>query len=476
MLINHTFQIKSNGFSVNPSSVRRQAATAFNHLKTGIHKSLSSGFLHSVVALYKQSPLLVGAVGGFSIVFFIIVVIIFSLAGGNSGHNNALIQADESLFGGQYSHAKIKYKLNVIALSLIEDDHWNKQSIADFTYGWNTLDANEKDKMKQTVWFQLLENTLMNKLSADSDDKYTKLLADLSAQLDLHSPREKNRSAMVNAETVKAEADKDETVAVEAPQAQALKTQLAQTQVTKAESQSPSASQIREAEATVDEEVGPLSQSFISSVDQPSVTPPAARDPQEQTNIMAQLPEFQSIEGQQNKQQVATASTEQDKPSRVNRVIRTPLPVEAQSTTGLTNVASTSPSSPKQSSDATPAAISETELQKITAEFISSYETGNIKSFTSLFAKKAVSNDEADLNTIKKEYASLFAATSDRRMIIGDLKWDLSKQTATGEGKLEVAVKSAGADKAQTYSGKIQIVVEKQDDGVQITKLFHALQ
>jgi hypothetical protein len=185
-------------------------------------------------------------------------------------------------------------------------------------------------------------------------------------------------------------------------------------------------------------------------------------------------------------QQSATASAEPVKSSRVNKVIRTPLPVAAQTTSpagGRTKVANAPPSSARQSAPqatnktaSNRRTISETELQKITSEFVDSYEAGNIITFASLFAKKAVSNDEADLNTIKKEYANLFATTSDRRMIIGNLKWDLSKRTATGEGSLEVAVKSASAEKAQTYSGKIQIVVEKQGDGVQITELYHALQ
>jgi hypothetical protein len=61
-------------------------------------------------------------------------------------------------------------------------------------------------------------------------------------------------------------------------------------------------------------------------------------------------------------------------------------------------------------------------------------------------------------------------------MIIDDIKWNLSDNQATGNGRMEVKVKAAGAGKFETYSGTIQIVVEKQAGSAHITKLYHALQ
>ncbi|MGD8592570.1 MAG: hypothetical protein PVF82_07040 [Gammaproteobacteria bacterium] len=480
MLINYSFQTKFGGFSQKQSSVRRQVVTVFNHLKTGIQKSLSDGLLRSAVAIYKQSPLLVGAVAGFSIISFIFVVLIFALTGGNgsnSDQNNIFLQAD-----GQFTPAEIKYHLNVIALGFIEDDNWNKQSIVDFAYGWNALDSLEKSEIRQTVWFQLLENTLMNKLSADANGSRGRLLADLSAQLGIPlsegspataqqaEPAKKNQLATVKGDAVKAEAPQAQAPKIQATQTQAAQTKAAQTKVdqtkkaqtkeAQTETRLAATPQRQEADATV------LSQKLNSNTSR--------------ANIVPQQPALQTAKIPQNQPQVASATAGLDKPARVNKVIRTPLPAEAQSVAavGGAKVALPAKQSAKQatSSAASNRTISETELEEITSEFVTSYEAGNIVKFASLFAEKAVSNDEADLNTIKKDYANLFATTSDRRMIIGNLKWDLSKRTAKGEGKLEVAVKSAGAEKAQSYSGKIHIVVEKQENGVQITELYHALQ
>jgi len=162
------------------------------------------------------------------------------------------------------------------------------------------------------------------------------------------------------------------------------------------------------------------------------------------------------------------------KRNNLHRIIRTP-PTDAQDLNVVVASNNAAASASKQNPASSAKAISNADLNKLTAQLVNSYEKGNIDSFTSLFSPNAVSNDEADLKTITKDYADLFATTSDRRMIIGDIKWNFANNTASGSGSMEVAVKPSGANKAQKYTGKIQIVVERQANGVQITRLFHEL-
>ena len=473
MLINHSLQIKSSEFSLNPTSLRRHADAAYDQLKIGVHKSLSSGILHSAVEVYKQSPFLVAAVGGFSIASLIFVIIIFAVAGGN---NNASIDGisdvDESLFGHQYMQARIKYDLNRIALSIIEGEDWDKKNIDQFATGWKALDVLEKAEVKQTIWFQSLENALHNNSHSDASGKQKKLLAGLADQLGVH----------LNVVAKREDPAKrpPRAVKVEAPKTNS--DEPAPMQTAKPELAVPSDSQ--RAESVLASNNSQLQDQLAANTDQPVVSPQPVVSTPAPVSTVSQLTTPDSTKIQANQPSFSEISAKTVQRNRVNRVIRTPqpadtLPVVAAATAKQTATPSANEKAATPVPDQTASTsniINETELQKITSEFVTSYETGNITTFTSLFAEKAISNDDADLNTIKEEYASLFAATSDRRMIIGDLKWDLSKGTATGEGSLEVAVKPAGADKAQTYSGTIQIVVEKQDDGVQITKLLHALQ
>jgi len=473
MLINHSLQLESSGRS--QSSFRRQTAAAFSVLNSKFHKSLSNGLLHAARRIYQQNPLMVGSVAGFSLVSLIFVVIIFTAAGNKTALHQTNV-LDGSQFSSQYTFVRIRYELNEIALSILEDKDWNQRSIDTFTYAWNSLDALEKAEVKQTVWFQSLENALSSRSGVSAKDKRAKLLVDLSATLGLPLA---GKELTVAKRPAKTSTTDKETAAKPAPKTQPAATQIASNRITS------QAANTRTTNTPTTKTLTPSTQ-IAKAPPQKTVPPQTQRVDSAaggERPVQADLSaEPLSVAALSKGETASTADIvspsippaaippAEVKPKRINKVIRTPIPVESQSA-----VMAVKPAAATQAvvSNVT---ISESELKRITKEFVSSYETGNIVAFSALFAEKAVSNDDADLNTIKKEYANLFANTSDRRMIIGDLKWDFSKNSASGEGQLAVEVKSSGARIAQTYSGKIQIVVEKQDDGVQITKLYHALQ
>ena len=512
MLINNYFHIKSNSPAKPVASMRRRTTTMLGPFKATLHQSLTSGLLRPVDHAYKQHPLLTSSVAAFAVVSLVFAIWVFALGNGaGSRGNNPFSHSGNALFGGQNTPANLKYDLNVIALRIIEDDAWDKQQVVDFAYGWTELDASEKAQMKQTVWFQLLENTLIHQTRRPVNDSRAKLLASLADKLGLNDSggqdaeeqetvsqsrvSQGSGSQKTVSQNTVAQSDVTQSAVIQSTKIQNTKTQSTGTQSTLTENtlagstlaestlaqnsratanpETPEAGVATdktnsERTAVVQNDAQPSSQAtFHSQVTAATTSSGATTETAPHLNQATRQFAASTPAGtiqppapvvkQQQKQQLATAPANPVKP-RVNKVIRTPAAIAAL------EAAAKSP------------AISESDLQKITTEFVNSYETGNIRTFTSLFAPKAVSNDDSDLNTIRKEYANLFATTSDRRMIIGKLKWNLANNTATGEGQLEVAVKSAGADTTQKYSGKIQIVVEKQNDGVQITKLYHALQ
>jgi hypothetical protein len=476
MLIKNSFHIKSSGFDNSHSAVPRRAAKVLSHLKTSIQHSLDSDLLQTVMNAYRQNPFMVSTVAVFSLISFVFVIVIFALAGNNQhslpSQQNLFSDSDDGLFNNQYTKAKIKYDLNEIALSVIEGKAWSRQHIDKFSDGWNRLDALEKAELKQTVWFQLLENTIKRAASTDTSDKRVKLLADLATRLgvagfDNTASAHANASAAATntttvadngaaqAHSANAQVDADTTN----PNPTERQTPLAQADAAAMETLSSSTqSQSAASQSKIDADQDALQADTKTNVDPNTevVSPPSL--------------------AQTNARHTASVAPNASKPRQVNKVIRTPIPSETPAE------AKTTAKAQQKSSQNTPAktaksnVLDKAELQHITNEFVNSYETGNIINFTALFAEKAVSNDEEDLTTIRKEYAKLFATTSDRRMIIDDIKWNLSDNQATGNGRMEVKVKAAGAGKFETYSGTIQIVVEKQAGSAHITKLYHALQ
>jgi len=113
------------------------------------------------------------------------------------------------------------------------------------------------------------------------------------------------------------------------------------------------------------------------------------------------------------------------------------------------------------------------ELQDLVTRMISSYESGDLNTFGSLFAKNAKTNDRNDLESIKKDYKKLFETSNDRQMFIKGLRWKREADYAQGRGDLEAMILMKPGESVYTMSGKIEIVVKRIDGKVLITRLYH---
>ena len=113
------------------------------------------------------------------------------------------------------------------------------------------------------------------------------------------------------------------------------------------------------------------------------------------------------------------------------------------------------------------------ELQDITTQLVTSYETGDLDQFLALFSSEIKTNDRIDLSGVKQDYSQLFASTSDRQMFIQNLKWSKENIGAKGTGDLEVIILSEEGSTVYSMEGKIQIVAQKIDNQVKITHLYH---
>ena len=113
------------------------------------------------------------------------------------------------------------------------------------------------------------------------------------------------------------------------------------------------------------------------------------------------------------------------------------------------------------------------ELQDLVTRMISSYESGDLNTFGSLFAKNAKTNDRNDLENIKKDYKKLFETSNDRQMFIKGMRWKREGDYAQGRGDLEAMILMKSGESVYTMSGKIEIVAKRIDGKVLITRLYH---
>lgn len=305
--------------------------------------------------------------------------------------------------------------LEHVALKIVRTESWNEQDILQVALAWQKYSANQKNKLRETVWFQLLENSITQRVllyhnkkatnNLDRTDKQKqKLLLGLAKNLDVSIPELKNNRAQVEVKRLRSKAEMQET-----------------------------------------------KKSLSINTETKIVNDEATKN----TALQLQVPNVLLP-----KHEVAHMDPAQDGQGAAPAVSNELL---GKVTAKLTKV----PVAMKKPTAA--------QLDAVTVQFVDAYESGDISKFTSLFALDAFSNNQNNLSAIKSEYETLFNSTSERQMFLQNLKWKYSGSKAVGKAKLKVVIMThTGAD-VSSFSGRIQFVVEKQDDAVVITKLFHLL-
>jgi len=114
----------------------------------------------------------------------------------------------------------------------------------------------------------------------------------------------------------------------------------------------------------------------------------------------------------------------------------------------------------------------EEELDIITAQFVNSYELGDINQFTALFTNNVVSNSHEDITGLKEHYTKVFNNTADRQMILHDIKWKFRKGKAVGKAKMELSLVSTKNSQKKEQLSRLQLVAEKQHDKVVFTRFY----
>lgn len=469
-----------------------------------IQENKQHGIAGIPVAFYREYTLEV-VVAGLSLVFVSLSLIVLSI-GPEQDKQNIFVEAQDEL-SGSYSSSSLeqlkqvnsRYILETSAHAVIYDKNWKKQNIVDLSNNWNNLSRQQKREIKQTVWFQLLENALIQKLKTNqvkvgNNSKGDKLLVALSEKLNIQIPADQDatvyktglasasaaggarnkaeeKKTVVKAKTVALTVtdikpliiqDKEQQGEAEPALAQV---EIPQQEVSQAVSAQPQLEQGAVSAETSQEQNNTMEDLQVAQLD--NVAQPVDQDPYAPDMMVAAKP-LNNIELSSTKKGRVirfdnTQSAEQENAQRADQ------DKEPQIVASARNIPIASKTKPGS------AAAADSALNEITSLFASSYETGNIKVFASLFAAEAVSNDAQNLAAIKSEYQSLFKSTSDRLMTINNMKWDFVNDTAIGDGELQVSVRANDSEQKQSFSGIIHFEIKKKDDDWQITKLYHAI-
>ena len=112
-------------------------------------------------------------------------------------------------------------------------------------------------------------------------------------------------------------------------------------------------------------------------------------------------------------------------------------------------------------------------LSALLHRFVSSYETGNLDQFMTLFAEDAQTNERRNRDEIRTDYDDLFQTTDRRRLKPIDINWEAGNHTVQGWGRFEVKVRKKGKPEVTTYIGGLRFRVEKPGPQLRITHLYH---
>jgi hypothetical protein len=115
------------------------------------------------------------------------------------------------------------------------------------------------------------------------------------------------------------------------------------------------------------------------------------------------------------------------------------------------------------------------ELQDLVTQYITAYETGDVKELMHLFANATWTSGRSGLVEMKQNYQSLFATTSGREIFVKDIDWDFKDKKAMGTGELTL-IHHTKDKQVVSQKGKIRIVATRHGDQVRFTQMFHIVE
>lgn len=111
------------------------------------------------------------------------------------------------------------------------------------------------------------------------------------------------------------------------------------------------------------------------------------------------------------------------------------------------------------------------ELATLLDRLAYAYRSGDMGAFLGLFANNAQIAQWSGREGMRREYAELFAGSTDRHFFLEDIRWRIGGTKARGTGAFRADLRRDGA--VETYNGQLTLYVEKRPQGPLITEFYH---
>jgi putative secretion ATPase (PEP-CTERM system associated) len=161
-------------------------------------------------------------------------------------------------------------------------------------------------------------------------------------------------------------------------------------------------------------------------------------------------------------------------PAAVGTAVSTPAPLS--NTPPLVQLAEAPTPAPQSVKPQSTVKINETELINLVDNFLAYYASADLDKVMGLFASDARTNNRTNAQGIRSDYTELFKSTTMRKMNIGPLQWSIENDYARGIGDYQARINPVGTQNSQTFSGNITIQVQKDDQGLKITRFYFSNQ
>lgn len=118
--------------------------------------------------------------------------------------------------------------------------------------------------------------------------------------------------------------------------------------------------------------------------------------------------------------------------------------------------------------------ISTLELGQLLDTFVATYELGDARAFADLFSPNARTTDASGRQDIHDLYAEFFARPEQRSMQMQSFKWNrITQALGAGEGVARITTTPLKGGRTQRGDLEIDLVVERTEGGLMITRLFY---
>lgn len=108
------------------------------------------------------------------------------------------------------------------------------------------------------------------------------------------------------------------------------------------------------------------------------------------------------------------------------------------------------------------------------ARFVQRYELGDLDAFMALFATDA-RHSSGGRDAIRRDYASLFDGSVQRRISVSALRWSAADDGWRGDGQFRASVQRRGEAYSRLYTGTLRLDLSEQSGELRISGLFHSL-